>query len=389
MKRIYLDWAATALPDEQIIRYAADTSLKDFGNPSSPHQRGKDAAALIESERKKAAGYLGTTADKLYLSSGGTESNNIVLTSLLNKQRKGNIIISGIEHSAVYEPAMMLEKFGWEIRMVNPEADGIISVDRFRSRIDENTRMAAVIMINNETGAVQPIEQLGKAALSADTRYHVHFHIDAVQAAGKYPLNLDRLPVDSASFSSHKFRGPRGAGFLYLKKKLEPLYAGGGQENGLRHGTENTFGLVGSTAALEKSVNDIDRNTEHALMLKKNLISRLSGIKGIKFNPDEPEKLLDPSKYSPYILSICVKPVPGEILVRVLSDKGFDIATGSACATGKKKKSRVMEAFSISSEDAFSTVRISTGSDTTFDDINQFCDTFERESTILIRNLRR
>ena len=389
MEQIYLDWAATALPDKEIIQTAVDMALETFGNPSSPHRSGKEAAALLSAERKITAAALGTVPERLFFTSGGTESNNIVISSLLNKKRPGNIVISGIEHSSVYEPAKMLEKFGWEVRIVNPEPDGRLSVEDFTGHIDEDTRMAAVIMVNNETGAVQPVEEIGRLIKTTKACRLTHFHVDAVQAAGKYHLDLDKLPIDSASFSSHKFRGPRGCGLLYLKKHIDPVYDGGGQENGMRHGTENTFGITATASALYEAAANIEDNQNHALKLKRILLERLSEIMGIRFNSGNAAELLDPSLYSPYILSVSVKPVPGEILVRVMSDKGFDIATGSACATGKKKKSRVMESMGINQEEAFSTVRISTGVTTSIEEIHQFCDTFVRESTILIDSLSR
>ena len=244
MEQIYLDWAATALPDKEIIQTAVDMALETFGNPSSPHRRGKEAAALLSAERKNTAAALGTIPEQLFFTSGGTESNNIVISSLLNKKRPGNIVISGIEHSSVYEPAKMLEKFGWEVRIVNPEPGGRLSAADFTGHIDEDTRMASVIMVNNETGAVQPVKEIGRLIKTTEACRLTHFHVDAVQAAGKYQLDLNKLPIDSASFSSHKFRGPRGSGLLYLKKHIAPLYAGGGQETGMRHGTENTFGIT-------------------------------------------------------------------------------------------------------------------------------------------------
>ena len=390
MNRIYLDWAATAVPDENIINQTALQSLSYFGNPSSPHQRGKEAAELLQNCRKTLAGIFGSQPNQLFFTSGGTDSNNIVFSSLLTKKRTGNIIISGIEHASIYEPAIMMEKFGWEVRIVNPEADGIISAEKFCSRIDENTRLAAVIMVNNETGGVQPVNEISRL-ISASKEYgRVHFHIDAVQAAGKYPLNFSQLEVDSAAVSSHKFQGPRGTGLLYLKKKLEPLYSGGGQEEGIRHGTENTFGIAGTCAAAVKAEAGMQESLDRALGYKKIMIDRISEIRGASFVPHGgTAHLLDTEKYSPYILSVSISPVPGEVLVRVMSDRGFDIATGSACATGKKKKSRVMTAMGVKPDEAFSTVRISTGCDTTIEEISRFCDTFERESNILIKSLRR
>ena len=386
MRRIYLDWAATAVPDENILKKAFNRSLNEFGNPSSPHERGKKASLILKDSRDRCAQAFGCSAGQLFFTSGGTESNNIILSSLLRKQRKGNIVITGIEHSAVYEPALILEKAGWEVRIVNTQADGIIDPEQFCSRVDKDTLMAAMILVNNETGAVQPAAETGRMLKTINSR--THFHIDAVQAAGKIPLNLDLLPVDSAAISSHKFRGPRGAGLLYLKKPVDTVYAGGGQENSVRSGTENIYGALATADAASAAIENIEENLSHALDLKKTLISRLSGVKGLTFLPhNKPEDLLDTSRFSPYILSVSIRPVPGEILVRVISDRGFDIATGSACATGKKKKSRVMEAMGVDQQTAFSTVRISTGPSTDIEEIDQFCNIFIKESTILKNQL--
>lgn len=388
MKQIYLDWAATAIPESRLLETAFTESLETFGNPSSPHKRGKEASALLQKSREDCAAAFGCSAEKLYFTGGGTESNNIVISSFLRKPRKGNIVISGIEHSAVYEAAMILQDYGWEIRIVNTDKDGRIDPAKFCGKIDNDSLFASCMMVNNETGAVQPVIEIGEAVKAVNRR--THFHVDAVQAAGKIDFNLSKMPIDSASISSHKFRGPRGAGLLYLKKAIMPVYAGGGQETGIRSGTENVYAALGTSLTALKAVESIDANLKHALKLKKILIERLSEISGIRFLPDcGTEKLLNPVLFSPYILSVSVKPVPGEILVRVMSDRGFDIATGSACATGRKKRSRIMEAMGISSAEAFSTVRISTGASTEVEEIEQFCDTFVLESAKLIKQLKR
>lgn len=387
MNRIYLDWAATAMPDENIIRTASERSFSVFANPSSPHRAGKDAAKLMEECRTSIAGTFGTKPSQIFFTSGGTDSNNIIFFSLLNRKRTGNIVISGIEHAAVYESAVMLEKFGWEIRIVNPEPDGIVSADKFCECIDDQTRLASLIMVNNETGSIQPVRQVGER-IKADGRRTCHFHADAVQAAGKMPLSLGSMPVNSAAVSSHKFQGPRGTGILYLNREIEPIYAGGGQEGGIRNGTENTFGIVGTAEAAVKAAAGLDENAAKALRLKKILVENILEIEGAGFNPADTSVLLDTERYSPYILSVNIVPVPGEVLVRVMSDRGFDIATGSACATGKKKKSRVMTAMGINPNKAFSTVRISTGAATTEEEILQFCNTFKHESAILRKSLR-
>ena len=285
---------------------------------------------------------------------------------------------------------MTLQKFGWEIRTVNPDACGTIAPEKIADRIDEDSRAVFLIMVNNETGAVQPAEEIGKLIRRRESGGGIHFHIDAVQAACKIQLNLKKLGVDSASISSHKFSGPRGAGLLYLSKPAEMLYGGGGQERGIRHGTENTFGIAGTALAAAKYTETLAENSARALEYKKVLVERISKIRGVRFLPDcGAGKLLDPSLFSPYILSVSLKPVPGEVMVRVLSDRGFDIGSGSACSTGKKKKSRVMEAMGVNADDAYSAIRISTGPATKIEEIYRFCDTLEKESTILINTLGR
>ncbi|MDC7125112.1 MAG: cysteine desulfurase family protein [Spirochaetales bacterium] len=395
MERVYLDWAATTAVNIEILKKALEQSIIYSENPSSPHDDGKKARAFIESCRESLASLFGTTKDRLIFTSGATESNNIVINSLIPKQLQkhsfsnpGNIVISAIEHASVYEPVKALEKYGWEIREVLPEANGIISAESFVEKIDKNTRLAAIIMINNETGAIQPVYEIGRLLSEKNFRKRVHYHIDAVQAAGKYPLNLDNTKADSASISSHKFQGPRGAGILYLNKEISPIYSGGGQERNLRSGTENTFAIAGTLLAAEKALQNTDENLKKAIKYKKLLLETINNIPNAFLNPlCKTSDYLNPEKYSPYIISVGIKPVPGEVLVRVLSSNGFDVSTGSACSAGKKGKSRVLNAFGIDNESAFSTIRISTGCGTEVEEISQFCDTLIRETTILVNSL--
>ncbi len=390
MSRIYLDWAATAVPDREVILNAAEASLHTFGNPSSLHNSGKDADKLLESSRQMCAEVLGTAVDKLYFTSGGTESNNLIISSFLRKKQPGNLVISGIEHPSVYEPAVLLSRMGWELRIVKPESGGRISPGKFLEKIDKDTRFASCMSVNNETGSIQPLKDIaaGIADLNRQPGFRVHFHADAVQAVCKIPFSMDIPGLHSASVSSHKFQGPRGCGILYLSKSLEPLYTGGGQENDIRHGTENLQGILATAEAAKKYHGMIQDNTAAALKNKKLLIERISNIKGAKFLPQsDTEKLLNPELFSPYILSVSLKPIPGEIMVRVMSDRGFDISTGSACSNKKKKNYRVMEAMGVESSDSFSSIRISTGPSTKTEEITQFCNILEQESSILINNL--
>ena len=390
MQHIYLDWAATALPDTTVLNAAHSLSLENFANPSSAHGPGKEAAALMDSHRNRTAALLGIGIGQLVYTSGGTESNNMVISSLLGKKRKGNIVLTGIEHPSVYEPAACLERSGWETRIVNPEPSGRVSAEDIASKTDDDTALVLMMAVNNETGAIQPVEETGKLLHEKHGSGRLHFHVDAVQAVGKIPFIPGRLPVDSVSVSSHKFRGPRGFGMLCLKRVPEMIYRGGGQEGGVRHGTENLYGIIGSTMAAEEAVGQLEMNMDHALLLKKRLIERISEIKGSVFLPGVPaEELVDPALYSPWILSASFKPIPGEVLVRVMSAAGFCISTGSACHSARKKRSRVMDAMGIDPSDSFSAIRISTGAATTSAEIDKFCDVLAGEASKLSGSLRR
>lgn len=244
------------------------------------------------------------------------------------------------------------------------------------------------MMINNETGIVQPVFEIGEKLKELQNRRKIHFHVDAVQSACKYNFNIQDMGADSVTISSHKFQGPRGCGLLYLNKEIETIYHGGGQEGSLRSGTENIFGIAGSFFAAEKAMEKLDNNLSYALKFKEVMINKLSKIPGLAFNPSiSIDKMLDTTKVSPYILSLSIKPIPAEILVRVMSDRGFSVSTGAACSTGKNTKSRVLESFGLSKEAAYSTIRISTGATTKYEDIVSFCDAFKEEVFNLQRSL--
>ncbi len=392
MSIIYLDWAATAPPDPETIEEYARVAAGTYGNPSSEHMAGRAARELLQSARARSARLLGARPEQVIFTSCGTESNNIVLLSLLLRKRTGSVIISGIEHPSVYEPARLLAEMGFTVRFVPAERNGIVSPERLIQAVDDATLLVALMYVNNETGAIQPVSEV--AALLAETERRggrpIHLHCDCVQALGKMPVDCGALGVDSASFSGHKLGAPRGCGLLYLKRPLAPLYRGGGQELDLRPGTENLPAICATALAIERHASlgaAGARARDSAAGLKRLLIERIRSIEEHRFIPEEVESV--PDRYSPFILNVAFPPMPGEVLVRLLSDRGYAISTGSACSTRKQKHLRVLSAMGVDHDLAFSAIRISIGYTTSRADIEAFCAELARAVASLPAAARR
>ena len=340
MSSIYLDWAATAPPDPDIQQQVQESAQRFFANPSAVHGPGREAEQLLNDCRRRLAVLLGCAPEELVFTSGGTESNNMVLFSLLGKKRDRRILISGIEHPSVYQPVQRLKRLGFEVVQVPADTTGTIDAKRVLSALDEHTVLVAVM-------------RSGKILL---------LHTDAVQAFGKIPFEPRLLSVDSASLSAHKLGGPRGVGALFLRggRDQQFLYSGGGQEHGQRPGTENLPGIYGFVLAAEKAIEQMENNLRAAQEAMQTLIGELSGLDQVILIPDS-RRLWKEADFSPYILNLSIPPLPGEVLVRVLEEEGFILSTGSACSSKKTERSRVLENMGISREHALSALRVSIG----------------------------
>jgi len=411
---IYLDWAATTPPDEKILRESLDGSLEDFGNPSSQHRRGKAARTLLEQCRSSLRESIfmspGTTSQPgmLYFTGSGTEADQIPLLALLRSHgaRRStadavpHLIVSAIEHDAVLAQATLMSKMGFELSLVNPEADGRVSPAKVAALLRPSTRMVAVMAVNNETGAVQDIRGISDAIRDAEVMQdreanqfdratftssrsteaghaggrRLLFHVDCIQALGKIPLDfLNARQVTSAAFSAHKLRGPRGVGALWSRSAPEPLAVGGGQEQGVRSGTENLFGALAFAACARHANQSLDLRMIEARRLEAILLEGLGAIPGAL--PVPASRVPADSRWSPWIVSAAFPGVGGEVMARALSDRGISVSTGSACSqakSGRKKGRRVLEAMGIREELAFSAIRISFGATTTAGDITEF-----------------
>lgn len=356
----YFDWAATSPADEDILKEALEDTLKCWGNPSSTHTVGKEARELFESARQRAAKALGVKAETIYFTSGGTESDQIPLLSVLAKPMKGTVLVSSIEHPAIREQSEALKNCGWKVIQIPADNDGIIQPEAVTSLLTGDTVLVCIMAVNNETGVIQPIYEIADAITKAsEGKRRPKFHVDCVQAAGKINLNLGYKGIDSAALSSHKICGPRGIGLLYMKDAIEPFLRGGGQEKGIRSGTENVFGAVAFSKCLERYYNkanpsDADRT--------KSFVKKLAALPGCTIVP--PSRLEKPELFSPYVIQAAFNNIPGNVMLRALDAKGYSISTGSACSA-KKNKRPVLEAMHVDPKLRENAVRFSFGPHTT------------------------
>jgi cysteine desulfurase len=366
-RRYYFDWAATALP--AALRPFPQVP---FGNPSSPHTEGRLARDALEDARFRCAAVLDVDAKTLYFCSGGTEANAMALHSLLpRKGPDGALLYSAVEHPSIRENALVLEKLGIPARQIPAEKDGRISGENFSAALDRAERplLAAVMAVNNEIGSINDI-----SALAALRRKHSgpspHFHCDIVQAAGRIPVTLREWDVDSASLSAHKLGGPRGIGLLYLQNRIGALTAGGGQEGGIRPGTENVAGAAALAEILETRAETVRAEYAAAASRLKSLMEFLRTLARCTLIPEDRRD--GDGRFSPYILQAAFWGIPGQAMVRALDDEGFAVSTGSACSSHRESRP-VLDAMGIDKETALYGIRISQGWTTTEDDIEALC----------------
>ena len=384
----YFDWAATSPADEDILKESLDLTLDCWGNPSSSHEVGKKAKKLLDEARFRAAKALNVKPETVYFTSGGTESDHIPLLSVLSKPMKGTVLISSIEHPAVKEQADALKKCGWKVEQLPADKYGIITPQAVTAALTADTILVCIMAVNNETGVIQPIYEIADAITKwAEGKRKPKFHVDCVQAAGKIPLNLAYKGIDSAALSSHKICGPRGIGILYLKDVMEPFLRGGGQEKGIRSGTENIFGAVAFSKCLERYyINDIktdqgQKSLEHKRITDE-FVKALSELKGCTIVPEG--RLEKPELFSPYVVQAAFDHIPGNVMLRALDSKGFSISTGSACSS-KKASRPVLEAMHVDAKLRETAVRFSFGPHTTqaavkalFEEVAQVDKTFNK-----------
>jgi cysteine desulfurase len=368
IKRVYLDWAASSL-------YSRSGDSAPFGNPSSHHREGRYAKQALEDARKQCASVLSVSPETLYFTSGGTESNGIALFSNLTRPGKGRVISSLAEHSSIREGMETLNKMGKSTGSITVDSTGRVTAETFTKALDKygDVRFSAVMSVNNETGAVTDIASLMDVIQKRKESAPIHFHCDLVQVIGKIPVDISNWGIDSASISAHKICGPRGIGLLYLKKPLEAFYTGGGQEKGIRGGTENTQGAIELANCLTRYANTQTVQLEYSRAKSrwKKLMTSLAAMERCTLIPScrSPED----DRFSPYILQAAFKNIPGEVMARALDDLGFAVSTGSACSSSSPERP-VLAAMGIEENLRIEGIRISQGYSTTDEEIELFLE---------------
>lgn len=381
-KEHYFDWAATSPVDEDILQEAVQLACTNWGNPSSTHAVGKQAKELLEQARTRAANAIGVKPETIYFTSGGTESDHIPLLAQLSKPAKGQVLVSSIEHPAVKEQADALKKCGWKVTAIPADKYGIITPQAVVDLLTPETTLVCIMAVNNETGVIQPVYEIADAITAwANGKRKPKLHLDCVQAAGKIPLNLSYKGIDSAALSSHKICGPRGTGILYMKDVIEPFLRGGGQEKGVRSGTENVLGAVAFSKCLERyymnsstpspSENAGYIHYKQQIATTNNFVTELSKLKGCTIVPQG--RFEKPELFSPYVVQAAFDHIPGNVMLRALDSKGFYISTGSACSS-KKNSRPVLEAMHIDSKLRETSVRFSFGPHTTQKAVTELFD---------------
>jgi cysteine desulfurase len=369
--RHYFDWAATGIPDPSSVK-------APFGNPSSAHQEGRAAREALEDARARSAAVLGVAPETLYFTSGGTESNCIALYSILLRRGGGRLIASAAEHPSIRENLEILERLGKPVGRLPVDSAGRVSPDLFSKTLEKygDVRFAAIMAVNNETGAISDMSALRDIAREAERGHGgppIHLHCDLVQAAGKVPVDIAGWDIDSASLSAHKIGGPRGIGLLYLRRPLEVLYAGGGQERKIRPGTENIAGALDLAACLENhsSAEQVRLELERASRRWERLINGLKAIERCVLLPEE--RRINDKTFSPYILQAAFKDIPGEVMLRALDDLGFAVSTGSACSSTSPDRP-VLAAMGITEKLSLEGIRVSQGWSSSGEEIELLLD---------------
>ena len=352
----YLDNAATTRCYREVADLTEQLFLAEYGNPSSMHTKGVEAEQYVRRAAQTLAGLLKVKEKEIFFTSGGTESDNWALfgTAFANRRRAHRIIISPIEHAAVLAPAAELEKLGYEVVRLHTDREGRIDLSELEEALREDTLLVSVMMVNNEIGTVEPVEEIGRLIHTVSPQ--TYFHVDAIQAFGKYRIRPKKLHVDLLSVSSHKIHGPKGAGFLYIDErvKIAPLIYGGGQQAGLRSGTDNVPGIAGMALAADKLCSTLEENAEHMYTLKKQLAKGISGMEGTVIHG--PSVL---TEGAPHILNASFTGIRSEVLLHTLEDRGICVSSGSACSSHKRSGSATMAAIGASKEEAESSVRFS------------------------------
>ncbi len=395
MMTAYLDNSATTRCFDEVREYMSEIMDKYYGNPSSMHMVGVEAEKHVRYATDIFAGLLKADPKEIVYTSGGTESDNLALIGCAgaNARAGRHIITTKIEHPAVLETCAYLEKEGYEVTYLDVDESGLVRADDLKAALRDDTILVSVMYVNNEIGSLQPIGELGR--IIKEYNRNILFHVDAVQGFGKVRINPKKEKIDLLSVSGHKIHGPKGVGILYVNKnvKINPIMFGGGQQKGLRSGTENVPGIAGMAKAAELIYTDFDEKMDRLYELKTSFISELMKLEGITINGlpryetasacnektdagiGEPEEAV--RKTAPHIVSASVEGIRAEVLLHALEEKGIYVSSGSACSSNKPAISATLKAIGVKPNLLDSTIRFSMSVETSKEELDLTLDTLK------------
>lgn len=383
-REVYFDNSATTRVFDSVRDVMIQAMTADYGNTSSRHIKGVEAEAYVKEAREEIAKSLKVKEKEILFTSGGTESNNMALigTALANKRSGNHLITTCIEHASIYNTMGFLEEQGFRVTYLPVDCNGHVSLDALKEAICDDTILVSVMYVNNEMGAVEPVEEIAKIIKAQ--KPGVYFHVDAIQAYGKYVIRPKKMGIDLLSASGHKIHGPKGVGFLYVDErvKIKPIIYGGGQQKGMRSGTENVPGCAGLGAAVKEIYRNHEEKIEHSYALRERL------IKGLEEFPDVTVHGLKNRENAPHIVSAGFEGIRAEVLLHALEDRGIYVSSGSACSSNHPGVSGTLKGIGVKDSLLDSTLRFSFGVFNTEDEVD-YCLEQLKELLPVLRRYRR
>lgn len=362
----YFDNSATTRCYPEVAEIVVKTMTEDFGNPSAMHLKGVEAEKYVREAAQTLAKILKVNEKEIIFTSGGTESNNLALFggADANKRSGNHIITTSVEHAAVGQPAERLEQMGYEVTIVPVDHRGVVQLEALEKALRPDTILVSTMYVNNEVGAVMPVEEIAKLVHEKSPK--ALYHVDAIQAFGKYRIYPKKAGIDMLSVSSHKIHGPKGVGFLYINEKarIQPQILGGGQQTGMRSGTDNVPGIAGLGVAAKMVYTDFDKKIEHMYQLKERLAEGFLKLPDVRLNG------MEIREGAPQILSASFLGVRSEVLLHTLEEKGIYVSAGSACSSHKRKAAGTLSAMGMEAAQRESTLRFSFSEENTFEEVD-------------------
>ncbi len=373
----YLDHAATTPVFPQVREVMDRVMGEDYGNPSSKHTKGMVAEQYVKEAREEIGKALKCQPGEIIFTSGGTEANNMALigTAMANCREGKHIVTTRIEHASVHEPLAYLEELGYRVTYLPVEPDGRVTPEAVEQAVGEDTILVSVMHVNNEVGSVQPVGEIG--AMLHRTNPKILFHVDGIQAFGKMRIHPKKLGIDLLSVSGHKFHGPKGIGFLYVRDgvKIHPILFGGGQQKGMRSGTENVPGIAGLKVAVEMIFQEHQRKRENLFARKRQLVSGLEELEGVTVHALEGVPL---EETAPHIVSAGFAGIRSEVMLHALAQEGVYVSSGSACSSNHPELSGTLQAIGVRQELLDATLRFSFSVNTTEEEVAHALDAVGR-----------